>query len=209
MLWHNSLTSALCLTAGLLAPHWSDTAAAGAWVQACAWLGGAASWTLVEYVVHRWVFHYLVPASHAKHHAHPREPRYLHGPTHVVFATWLSSLAVYTLLLGPQLGLLAVAGLNVTFLGFELLHAHVHREGGHWLLRTARIWHALHHKPQPAEQLPDGLGFVSPFWDLLFGTWPQRAPLPRWLILVVPLPLPLLHFALAAALRRASRAVAA
>lgn len=199
MLVHNASTTVLCLVAGLwLAVGATPTALLAAFV------GGAVSWTLVEYVVHRWVFHDLFPASHAKHHLHPREIRYLHGPTHVVFGTWASAMLVYIALLGPGLGCVAVAGLNLAFLGFELLHAHVHREGGHWLLRRARTWHALHHRRDDGAQV-SGFGFVSPFWDLCFGTWPDRAPLPRWLVLALPVPLPLLHFAVAAMMRRRDR----
>lgn len=212
MLLHNGLTSAVCLAGGLWASQGLGDpvqTVLPASQQIVAFLCGAASWTLVEYVVHRWVFHLLVPASHAKHHLLPREARYLHGPTHVVLGTWVSALLLYVGGLGPALGLLAVAGLNVTFLGFELLHAHVHRDGGHWLLRRARTWHALHHRNDAAAGPPAGFGFVSPFWDLLFGTWPDRAPLPRWLVWVTPIPLPLLHFVLAALLARGKQSAPA
>jgi hypothetical protein len=199
MLLHNGTTSALCLLAGLaLALPGASRPAVPAWQLVVAFAGGMASWTLVEYLVHRFVFHRLLPHAHAKHHQKPLDPKYLHGPTHIVVATWLTALVVYVPLLGWSLGLVAVAGLNLAFLGFELLHAVVHQQGGHPLLRPAKHWHAHHHHVNGQT----GHGFVSPVWDLWLGTWPERANTPKWLVWALPVPLPLVHFVLASWLPR-------
>src|SRR6202521_6022108 len=40
---------------------------------AAVFFGGAVSWTLAEYAVHRFVLHHLVPRAHRLHHANPDE----------------------------------------------------------------------------------------------------------------------------------------
>lgn len=191
MLVHNATTTAtvLALQAWLAPLPWSTALAAFA--------VGACSWVLVEYVVHRWVFHRLAPRSHAKHHLAPGDARYLHGPTHVVLGTWLSALTLYPLLAGVGPGLAAVAGLNLTYALFELIHAVTHLPTCPRGLRLARQWHLLHHHADQA----CGHGFVSPIFDAWFGTWPAGSAVPRWLVWALPLPVPLLHFALAEAWR--------
>lgn len=37
-------------------------------------VAGIVSWTLAEYVVHRFVLHDLAPRAHGLHHANPEEP---------------------------------------------------------------------------------------------------------------------------------------
>lgn len=162
-------------------------------------VAGACSWTVVEYLVHRWVFHALWPRLHARHHQQPTNPHYLHGPTQLVVATWVSALAVYCALLGPALGLAALAGLNLAYLVFELVHAAAHSPRCPIGLRLARQWHVRHHHANPRV----AIGFVSPWLDLLLGTWPPDSVVPRPLVLALPVPIPLLHFALTALVQRA------
>lgn len=195
MLLHNATTTLAVLGGqAWLAPLAWRTALA-------AFAVGACSWVLVEYVVHRWVFHALAPRAHAKHHQAPGDARYLHGPTHVVLGTWLSALALYPVVAGLGPGLVAVAGLNVTYALFELIHAVAHYPSCPHGLRLARQWHLLHHHADPGT----GHGFVSPVFDALLGTWPAGSAVPRWLVWVLPVPVPLLHFALAEAWRALSR----
>ncbi len=182
-------------------------AGAGAWLRggvtagsALVWLAlGACLWTAVEYVVHRWLLHGVMAGSHARHHDEPLNPRYLHGPLSAWALTYAVSLGGLTLALGLARGLWAFVGLNAAYVVFELTHAGVHADFGAPWFRPARRFHAAHHYARRA----GAYGFSTPFWDWVFGTLDAAPRFPRWVLWALPLPLPLVHFALAALTRPA------
>jgi len=142
-------------------------------------VAGAACWTLVEYVMHRWWFH-SVPRGHAgrvmslivhgHHHLYPSDrsrlaatPWQIGGLVAVVgglLAPWLS---------GPWLAAF-LSGFVVGWVGYEALHyaAH-HGSGGPALLRVIRRHHLAHHFRDPRR----GFGISSPTWDRVFPS-PRR-----------------------------------
>jgi sterol desaturase/sphingolipid hydroxylase (fatty acid hydroxylase superfamily) len=141
------------------------------------WLAaGAATWTLVEYLLHRFVFHGPSPkaigaAEHRQHHARPD-----------YFAPWwqkaLAALAATALVLpgvafvaGPETALCFTLGFIAMYLLYELLHRRVHTHPprgryGRWRRRN----HLAHHFADP--RLAHGV--TTPVWDRIFGT---RLPL--------------------------------
>jgi hypothetical protein len=146
---------------------------------------GVLSWTLVEYALHRFIFHYsarsdfgkkLVYAAHLSHHENPRTRNHL-------FSSLVVSLPVataYLLLAWFATGSLRAAaylftGLAVGYLCYEWLHfqAH-HRRPRLRLFRYLRKYHLLHHYQSPHHRF----GVTSPLLDLIFGTFrPVRKPL--------------------------------
>jgi sterol desaturase/sphingolipid hydroxylase (fatty acid hydroxylase superfamily) len=130
---------------------------------------GLAAWTLVEYVLHRFVLHGLAPfrAWHAEHHLRPRA---LIG-TPTLLSAALIALLVFTpaLLLGD---LWRASALTFGLLTGYLLYAIVHHATHHW--RADHAWtrllkrhHALHHGKAG---LPSRYGVTSPLWDIVFRT---------------------------------------
>ena len=139
---------------------------------------GILSWTLIEYGLHRFVFHYnarsergrkLLYAAHLSHHENPRERSRL-------LSSLLVSLPIataYFLLARIASGswhaaTFLFAGLTAGYLGYEWLHfqAH-HRRPRLRLFRYLRRYHLLHH-----HQTPDlRFGVTSPLFDLLLGTF--------------------------------------
>jgi sterol desaturase/sphingolipid hydroxylase (fatty acid hydroxylase superfamily) len=156
---------------------------------AIAALLGAATWTLAEYVLHRFVFHAprasaLGAREHRQHHA---DPDY--------FAPWwqkaLAALAATALLLplaaaGLPLGLVFTLGFIAMYLLYEVLHRRVHTRPprgpyGRWRRRN----HLAHHFHDPRR----AHGVTTPLWDVVFGTrlpaGPVRVPrrlAMRWLL---------------------------
>jgi sterol desaturase/sphingolipid hydroxylase (fatty acid hydroxylase superfamily) len=139
---------------------------------------GIFSWTLIEYGLHRFIFHYnarsafgkkLVYGAHLSHHEMPREKNRL-------FSSLLISLPVATvyLLLGWLVtGSLHAAtylftGLAAGYLIYEWLHfqAH-HRRPRLRLFRYLRKYHLLHHYQTPELRF----GVTSPLFDVLMGTF--------------------------------------
>ena len=133
-------------------------------------VGGAAAWTLIEYVLHRFVFH-QVPAIAAIHFIHHRLPRsYLWTPT------W-ASLAVLTgvFLLplwrwaSPTAALGVVTGIVAGYLWYGIEHHIIHHGRPRWVataLRGAGRRHALHHGSSNS----GNFGVTTSVWDVAFAT---------------------------------------
>ena len=136
---------------------------------------GFFAWTLVEYAMHRFVFH-AVPAiarMHDRHHANPS--------AFVGTPSWLS-LAAF--ILGAFLPLWATAGLEIAggaaaglMMGFtwyitvhDLIHRRPLNRGS--LLYEAKLRHARHH----AAREEGNYGVTTGFWDSVLGTAIDRAP---------------------------------
>jgi len=143
-----------------------------------AFLAGAAGWTLLGYLLHRFVFHARSARGpgakeHRRHHA---EVDY--------FAPWwqkaLAALAATAILLpvlsvlaGVLHGGIATLGFVAMYLLYEVLHrrAHTRAPRGHYG-RWRRKHHFAHHFTDPRR----AQGVTTPFWDLVFGT---RLPVKR------------------------------
>ncbi len=146
---------------------------------------GVLSWTLIEYALHRFVFHYsarsvfgrkLLYAAHISHHDHPRAANQL-------FASLVLSLPIataYFLSAWFVTGSLHAAsylfaGLSGGYFCYEWLHfqAH-HRRPRLRLFKYLKMYHLLHHHDTPELRF----GVTSPVFDMLFGTFrPVMKPL--------------------------------
>jgi sterol desaturase/sphingolipid hydroxylase (fatty acid hydroxylase superfamily) len=142
-------------------------------------LAGLLFWTLLEYVLHRFVFHFPVNQAsalqrdlyfliHGVHHDYPYDADRLVMPPLASLAIALVVGSPIYLLLGPVCFPPAFAGLIAGYLWYDLTHYAVH----HWKPRTAfgrlqRRNHLVHH----FQGEPIFYGVSSPLWDLVFGTY--------------------------------------
>ncbi len=147
---------------------------------------GVLVWTLVEYVLHRFVFHFsprrptpwlrrILFLFHGIHHVQPWDKTRLVMPPAVsvplallfylvfdqVVAVWLAAPAW----LAP-----VFAGFLSGYLVYDLLHYATH----HLPLRgpigrRLKRHHLMHHHATPDQRF----GVTSPLWDLVFRTQPQ------------------------------------
>lgn len=144
-------------------------------------LGGLVLFTLIEYSVHRWLFHgaerwgspRLYRFLHGAHHDRPRDVTRLAVPLTtslpllaLVLASWLPWAA-----LRPQ-GAAMTAGLLVGMLVYERIHEHTHRTPergeGAWMWRR-RVDHLQHH-----HRAHGNFGVTTALWDVVFGTQLRR-----------------------------------
>ena len=142
---------------------------------------GVLAWTLLEYLLHRWVFHFVPdPASelqrdlafmaHGVHHDWPYDPdRLVMPPVVAVLLAFAIGLPLRALV-GARLFPGLFAGLVAGYLWYDLTHYAVH----HLKQRTAfgrlqRRNHLVHHFAQPNARY----GVTTPLWDLVFGTYPE------------------------------------
>ena len=130
---------------------------------------GFVAWTLVEYLMHRFVLHAWSPFDswHARHHDHPG--RLLSSPTILSgsLIVWLVFVPVF-LLAGILCAEALTTGLTVGYLYYSIVHHATHhwRASSDWLRKRKR-WHALHHH----RRLPcKHFGVTTDFWDRVFGS---------------------------------------
>lgn len=136
---------------------------------------GVLIWTLLEYTLHRWVFH-LDPKEnrflhtfhfllHGLHHKVPFDPyRLVFPPVPAVLLASFFYQPVRLLLPYPQLML---AGGLIGYLAYDMIHYYIHYgspNGGH--LYHMKRYHYQHHFVH--HDL--GFGISSDIWDKVFGT---------------------------------------
>jgi sterol desaturase/sphingolipid hydroxylase (fatty acid hydroxylase superfamily) len=138
------------------------------WIAAA--IAGLAGWTLVEYLLHRFVLHRVALIAHL-HHAHHTVPRaYLGTPT------WASLPVLAGVFFVPLWRLLslevafgAFSGIIAGWLWYGIVHHVIHHRRPRRLavtLRVASHRHLLHHSPY----LSGNFGVTTGVWDRLFGT---------------------------------------
>jgi len=144
-----------------------------------AFVCGAILWTLVEYLLHRFVYHKVavVRELHGMHHSHPND--FFGAPIWVSIISFSSFLAFLALLWDIEIACGTTSGLIVGYVSYLLIHDAVHR----WQL-SERSWmrnHRLRHLRHHRNSLPGNFGVTTGFWDLVFGTAivPERARGPR------------------------------
>lgn len=155
-------------------------------------LAGAATWSLAEYCIHRWMGHdrrFRKSLFGQEHTAHHSRGDYF-APAWKKLAAAVAAIALLIgpalLIAGPVAGACYVLAFAGTYLGYELLHRleHVH-EGIGAYGRWARRHHFYHHFHDPSSNH----GVTSPVWDIVFGTYrkPEVIHVPeklkmRWLV---------------------------
>ncbi|HUK65725.1 MAG TPA: sterol desaturase family protein [Anaeromyxobacteraceae bacterium] len=143
---------------------------------------GILIWTLLEYVLHRFVFHFepdpdselegdIAFLVHGVHHDYPHDPdRLVMPPVVAIVLAFLIGLPL-RVLLGARLFPGAFAGLVAGYIWYDMTHYAVHhmrpRTG---LGKLQRKGHLLHHFAEPEARF----GVTTPLWDLCFGTY--RSP---------------------------------
>lgn len=139
-------------------------------------VAGLASWTAIEYALHRFVLHGMQPFRrwHAEHHQRPTA--LICAPT-ILSATLIATLVFLpaVLLAGLWRGCALTLGVLAGYLAYAITHHATHhwRADSPWLKRRKR-WHALHHHVAQ----PGCYGVTTAFWDHVFGSAPRAAEAP-------------------------------
>ena len=132
-------------------------------------VAGIAAWTLLEYLVHRFIFHYLHSLGrrlHQLHHDHPNDP----DSERSSLSTPLYASPIGFLLIaaaGVEDGSAIFAGLLSGYLAFIAVHYAVHRwwiEPNSWLY-AAKLRHLTHHRLENCN-----FGVTTILWDVVFRT---------------------------------------
>src|SRR5690348_10626119 len=150
------------------------------WLTPVLVLGGYLFWTLTEYWLHRIVFHFepekgigarLHWIIHGVHHDHPNDPLRLVMPPALSVPLAALFVWVFSLVIGSPGFLPFGAAFLAGYLGYDMLHYHVHHHRPKSALgKRLRELHMRHHF-QDHER---GYGVSAPFWDHVFGTAPKK-----------------------------------
>jgi sterol desaturase/sphingolipid hydroxylase (fatty acid hydroxylase superfamily) len=141
-------------------------------------VAGVLAWTLLEYVLHRWLFHYPFDHRsplqhdvgfllHGIHHDYPHDADRLVMPPLLTAAIAVVLAVPLRLLLGESLFYGLFSGLLVGYLWYDLSHyaAHHHRPRSRWARHLAR-----HHLQHHFTNSNNRFGVSTPFWDWVFRT---------------------------------------
>ena len=129
---------------------------------------GFISWTLLEYVLHRFVLHGIEPFQHW-HEQHHLRPYALIG-TPTVFSLILILVGIFLpawFISGIWLGTGLTLGIVIGYAVYMWIHHAEHhwRANVLWFKRRKRL-HAIHHHGRSASNF----GVITSFWDRVFGT---------------------------------------
>ena len=139
-------------------------------------------WTLCEYVLHRFVFHYparsrvgqyLVFLFHGVHHAAPRDKTRLVMPPAGGVLIMLVLWQLFALVVPAPWNEPFCAFFIVGYLCYDYIHYATHHFPMKWApLNRLKVHHLKHHYG------PKGLrfGVSSPLWDKVFGTGGDDTP---------------------------------
>src|ERR1700746_181355 len=143
-------------------------------------LAGYALWTLFEYWLHRLVFHFEPDAGigarlhwiiHGVHHDHPNDPLRLVMPPALSVPLAAALVYGFYLVIGSPGFLPFGAAFLAGYLGYDMLHYHVHHHRPKSALgKRLREVHMRHH----FQNHERGYGVSAPFWDHVFGTAPSK-----------------------------------
>ncbi len=150
----------------------------GAAAVAGVFLLGLVGWSLTEYLLHRFVFHFepdtrwgrrLHFIIHGVHHDFPHDPMRLVMPPSVSVPLALLFFFGFQAAFGPDWSLPAFAGFLLGYLIYDMTHFHLHHHRSKNRVSLAlRRYHYRHH----FQQSDRGFGVTSGLWDYVFRTVP-------------------------------------
>jgi sterol desaturase/sphingolipid hydroxylase (fatty acid hydroxylase superfamily) len=138
-------------------------------------------WTLTEYCLHRFVFHYparsragkyLVFMFHGVHHETPRDKTRLVMPPAGGILVFLVLYPIFKLLVPAPWIEPFIAFFLIGYLCYDYIHYATHHFAMRpKLLHFLKVYHLQHHYGAKGVRY----GVSSPLWDRVFGTWPADA----------------------------------
>jgi sterol desaturase/sphingolipid hydroxylase (fatty acid hydroxylase superfamily) len=137
---------------------------------------GLAVWTLTEYIMHRFIFHYHPTSEfgkkihfifHGVHHDYPRDKKRLVLPPSVSIPLASLFYFLFRSFLPTQLLFSFFPGFLLGYLCYDMLHYAMHHynfKSG--IMKRIKQHHMLHHYQDPDK----GYGVSSSLWDIILRT---------------------------------------
>lgn len=143
------------------------------------YLAGALSFSLIEYLLHRFLFHLPIGDSygskvrlflmHGLHHEFPNDRYRLVAPP---LMSWPVALVIGVslhLAMPADIAWIAFGGVTLGYLAYDWIHYATHhfRSPKNRVMKLLRRAHAVHHY----KLFHLNMGISSPLWDWVFGTF--------------------------------------
>jgi sterol desaturase/sphingolipid hydroxylase (fatty acid hydroxylase superfamily) len=139
-------------------------------------LFGIVIWTITEYTLHRFIFHYEPKSNfgkrihfivHGVHHDYPKDSRRLVMPPSVSIPLALFFYFLFYQILGDAKLQPFFAGFLIGYLFYDITHYAIHHYNTH-----NRFWLAIknHHMKHHYQDSNKGFGVSQPTWDYVFKT---------------------------------------
>ncbi|MBP9111800.1 MAG: sterol desaturase family protein [Polyangiaceae bacterium] len=141
---------------------------------------GFVAWTLAEYVLHRYVFHWVNDSAfgkrfhfllHGVHHDYPTDKDRLVMPLGASIPMGVFFYFAFLMTMGVRMSEPFFAGFVLGYLFYDGTHYAIHHfrlSGPIW--KMVRKHHMLHHYTDH----DGGFGVSSPLWDIVFRTMPAK-----------------------------------
>ena len=133
-------------------------------------------WSFTEYVLHRFLFHWVPPGNwgerlhfiwHGVHHDYPNDRLRLVMPPSVSIPLAVIFFTGFRALLGAPAVYPFFAGFLLGYLCYDMMHYAMHHlRWNHPFWQRVRQHHMLHHY----QQNDRGFGVSNPLWDYIFNT---------------------------------------
>lgn len=136
-------------------------------------IGGLVVWTITEYVLHRFIFHYHPTSEfgkkmhfifHGVHHDYPRDKKRLVMPPSASIPLATLFYFLFSLLLENQFLFAFFPGFLLGYLVYDMMHYAMHHHNfKNPVLKKIKQHHMLHHYQDPTK----GYGVSSSLWDII------------------------------------------
>jgi sterol desaturase/sphingolipid hydroxylase (fatty acid hydroxylase superfamily) len=136
---------------------------------------GVLVWTITEYLLHRYIFHFEPKSEwgkrihfifHGVHHDYPQDAKRLVMPPSASIPLAILFYLLFSLFFQNKSYLLTFfAGFITGYLLYDMLHYAIHHYNFKSpLMKKLKVHHMLHHYADPAK----GYGVSSALWDIIF-----------------------------------------
>ncbi len=135
-------------------------------------------WTFTEYMMHRYVYHFITQnkwikkmhyVMHGHHHDYPRDKSRLVLPLVPSLLLAVIFFGLFWLLVGNY-AFAFYPGFVVGYLGYAMIHYSIHSYKPPKSLHYVWKHHNIHH----FQENDRAFGVSNPFWDLVFRTMPRE-----------------------------------
>ena len=136
-------------------------------------IGGLVIWTITEYFLHRYIFHYHPTSAfgkklhfifHGVHHDYPKDKKRLVMPPSASIPLAALFYFLFSLLLVKKFLFAFFPGFLLGYLVYDMLHYAMHHHNfKNSILKKIKQHHMLHHYQDPTK----GYGVSSSLWDII------------------------------------------
>lgn len=142
-------------------------------------LAGIVSWTIFEYLMHRYLYHMLPTNNvrgwiqynmHGMHHEYPKDKSRLAMPPLAIIVIAFMFLFLFRLIM-DDFAFGFTPGFLFGYAGYLCVHYIIHAfPPPNGMFKVLWVNHAIHHYKDP----DIAFGVSSPLWDHVFGTMPKK-----------------------------------